>query len=120
MTDAIEKLIRDQVTELLAQNVSSISEELRTSAEAKLTVNMGFKLQLAANRIYIASGVAFSRKYADSSEGMVELPDPNQPGLPLEEPSVTIRTDDMEATLTGKQFAEVARRAGRKAKEEKV
>jgi hypothetical protein len=83
MTDHILTLLKKQAVELLAENVSGITEELRNNPEGKLSVSLGFKLNLAGNRVFVSTGVAYSRKFTDETEGMCELPDPNQPGLSL-------------------------------------
>ena len=82
MTDQLEKLCRDLLTDLLANNSSAIKQELRENPEGKLSVATGLKLRLVGSKLYATGSLAYSRKFTDEAEGMAEIEDPRQPGLP--------------------------------------
>ena len=108
MTDQLEKLCRDLLTDLLANNASAIAQELRENPEGKLSVATGLKLRLVGARLYATGSLAYSRKFTDEAEGMAEIEDPRQSGLPLD--SVTITTPgEKPVTVTLDKFQKVAR-----------
>ena len=78
----LEKLCRDLLTDLLANNSSAIKQELRENPEGKLSVATGLKLRLVGSKLYATGSLAYSRKFTDEAEGMAEIEDPNQPALP--------------------------------------
>lgn len=83
MIDELSGLLQKQATELIGANACSVAEELGSAEDGKLSVSVGFKIALIGNRIVVASGIGYARKFKDETEGMVELPDPDQPKLNL-------------------------------------
>jgi len=81
MTDELNELLHSQAQELLTANAMSISEELKTAEDGKLSVSIGFKMALIGQKLIVTTAIAFSRKFKDETEGMVELTDPQQPEL---------------------------------------
>lgn len=80
---AISGLIIDSVTNVVNANSDSIEQELRDSTEGKLTVSLPVKLTLVGSRVYLTASLAYSRKFTDEVEAMLELEDPSQPKLPI-------------------------------------
>ena len=111
MTDQLEKLCRDLLTDLLANNASAIAQELRENPEGKLSVATGLKLRLVGSKLYATGALAYSRKFTDEAEGVVEFTDPRQPGLPLD--SVTITTPgEKPVTVTVDKFSNFVKSSG--------
>lgn len=100
MTDQLNKLLTDQVGELIDANTLTIAEELRTSEDGKLTISLSTKLTLVGSRLYAGTSLSFARKWKSEVEASVEVEDPKQPGLKFkdEEPTVTITTPDGAST----------------------
>jgi hypothetical protein len=82
MTDQIEHLMTESLTDLVAQNAESIKAALLESDDGKLTVNLNAKLTLIGPKLFAKCGLSYSRKWTDEVEGSADVDD-NQTKLEL-------------------------------------
>jgi hypothetical protein len=96
MTDQLYNKTREIVNALLSANADAVSKELADSPEGKLAVSIGCKLRLVGRKLYIEGSLAYSRKFTDSREDSVELPDKNQTDFleTLKESSASVTIKD--------------------------
>lgn len=83
MIDQIEKLITEQITDLVAQNVDGIKDSLLQSEDGKQTVSLSCKLQLVGPKLYAKCGLSYSKKWTDEVEGSADV-DTDQGKLELQ------------------------------------
>lgn len=83
MTEQLNNKTQEIVSGLLNANADVIAKELASNPEGKLNVSVGVKLRLVGHKLYVEGALTYSRKFTDELEGMIEVPDPSQPKLPL-------------------------------------
>lgn len=82
MTDQIENLMTESLTDLVAQNAESIKAALLEAEDGKLTINLNSKLTLIGPKLFAKCGLSYSRKWTDEVEGSADV-DENQTKLEL-------------------------------------
>jgi hypothetical protein len=122
MIDELEKICREMAVDLIANNASTITQELKENPEGKMSVAIGFKLRLVASKLYLNGTLAYSRKFMDENESSIDLDDPAQPRLPgvdKDKCTVTFKAaGHEEVTMPLKTFEKAVDTI--KAKQEKV
>ncbi len=83
LTDSIEESINEVVSDLIANNVSGIAQELADAADGKIGIGITIKLVKTTTAIHCQAAVAYSRKFKDETETIIRLEDPNQTTLGL-------------------------------------
>jgi hypothetical protein len=99
MTDKLSQLLRAHAVELIDANAQNIADELKTAEEGKLPVSLTFKLVLIGLKLHVKTGIGFTRRFSDETEGSVEIQDPKQPELAGVSGVVKKFVKNMEKTL---------------------
>jgi hypothetical protein len=81
--------MREAANDILQAWDVAVEEAQANDKDPILAVGFTLKLDLGSNRLETALGFSVRRKFECSAE----IPDPNQPDLPME-PTVTIQTGD--------------------------
>jgi hypothetical protein len=110
MTTKLCDLLHEQASDLLNNNIENIQSRIKESADGRTGFTIKFKILTSATALACESYLSWSDQYKSATaHGVIEIDDPKQPGLPLDEGSVTIKAGDKEVTMTQERFRKISK-----------
>lgn len=106
--ELLQHSMREAGEEILQAWDVAVEEAQASDKDPVLSVGFTMRLDLGSNQLTTSLGFSVRRKYECSAE----IPDPHQSELPIDEPRVTIKTDDgPPLDVTTGQFLRATRKA---------
>lgn len=97
LSSQLEKKLAGITADLIAQNISLITEELTGNPDGKISVSVGLKVVNCGKTVTIDGSIGFSRKFKDELQDTFAVEDPNQLPLPITPESDTEETPRVRA-----------------------